>query len=313
MRATVVIPTYNRSERLSALLACLTTQGEKLARVVVCDDGSTDDTKRVVGSFEGKLPLVYAFQEKQGFRAGQARNLGIARSIGDVIIFVDDDVLVARDFVDEHIAAHANPKPRVAIGYRSRAFISGPPATPIAWEDYADAEADDRVVDIGPRGMDVTKHPTPWLFVYSCNFSVTRTEDMPRFDESFVGWGMEDIEYGYRLQHSGYEVIAAPNARVLHAEDTHPRDPFRCEVRTLAPTYDSYVRNAIHFMDKYPEDQVLAARIRTDLRWYVRDEERGCWVKNGHANDIEKVLDHHRRERAASPPETGTEQRPDAE
>ena len=300
MRATVVIPTYNRSERLAALLACLGNQGQTLARVVVCDDGSTDDTKNVVQSFEGKLPLVYAFQEKQGFRAGQARNLGIARAIGEVVIFVDDDVLVARDFVDQHIAAHqgAGQRPRVAIGYRSRAFISGPPATPIVWEDYEDAEADDRVVDIGARGEDVTKHATPWLFVYSCNFSVTRSEDMPRFDESFVGWGMEDIEYGYRLQHGGYEVVAAPGARVLHAEDTHPRDPFRCEVRTLAPTYDSYVRNAIHFMDKYPEDQVLAARIRTDLRWYVRDEERGCWVKNGHANDIEKVLDHHRRERA---------------
>jgi glycosyltransferase involved in cell wall biosynthesis len=300
MRATVVIPTYNRAERLSALLACLTTQGDKLARVVVCDDGSTDDTKNVVESFGGKLPLIYAMQEKQGFRAGQARNLGIARAIGDVVIFVDDDVLVASDFVDQHIAAHDGSGPRVAVGYRSRAFISGPPATPIVWDDYEDAEADDRVVDIGARGEDITKHATPWLFVYSCNFSVCAPviTDMPRFDESFVGWGMEDIEYGYRLQHSGYEVVAAPGARVLHAEDTHPRDPFRCEVRTLAPTYDSYVRNAIHFMDKYPEDQVLAARIRTDLRWYVRDEERGCWVKNGHANDIEKVLDHHRRERA---------------
>ncbi len=340
MRATVVIPTYNRAERLTALLACLTSQGDKLARVVVCDDGSTDDTKNVAQSFEGKLPLVYARQEKQGFRAGQARNLGIARAIGDVVIFVDDDVLVASDFVEQHVASHSgSSEPRVAIGYRSRAFISGPPATPIVWEDYDDAEADDRVVDIGARGEGITTHATPWLFVYSCNFSVsapalradgTRTSDMPRFDESFVGWGMEDIEYGYRLQKSGYEVVAAPGARVLHVEDTHPRDPFRCEVRllqrelepagphgasaasdegTLAPTYDSYVRNAIHFMDKYPDDAALAARIRTDLRWYVRDEERGCWVKNGHANDIEQVLEHHRRERAASPPETGKEQR----
>ena len=90
----------------------------------------------------------------------------------------------------------------------------------------------------------------------------------------------------------------ALGARVLHIEDTHPRDPFRCEVRTLEPTYDSYVRNAIHFMDKYPEDGVLAARVRADLRWYERDEARGCWVKNGHANDIEHVLAHERRERA---------------
>jgi glycosyltransferase involved in cell wall biosynthesis len=300
MRATVVIPTYNRAERLRDLLACLTAQGDALARVVVCDDGSSDQTPDVARSFSERLPLVYTAQENRGFRAGQARNLGIARAEGDVIIFVDDDVLVASDFVSRHLAAHAGGRgPRIAVGYRSRAFLNGEsPATPISWNDFDDAEADDRVVDIGSEGEGITTHATPWLYVYSCNFSITRTAETPRFDESFVGWGMEDIEYGYRLQHSGYEVVPALGGRVLHIEDTQPRDPFRCEVRTLAPTYDSYVRNAIHFMDKYPDDAVLAARIRTDLRWYVRDEARGCWVKNGHANDIEKVLTHHRRERA---------------
>jgi len=298
MRATVVIPTYNRAERLAELLACLGTQGDALARVVVCDDGSSDDTPAVARSFADRLPLDYVWQENLGFRAGQARNLGIARAEGEVIIFVDDDVLVASDFVAKHVAAHAGGKrPRIAVGYRSRAFSSGRHPTPISWDRFDDAEPDDRVCDIGPEGEDITTHPMAWFYVYSCNFSVSRTAETPRFDESFVGWGMEDIEYGYRLQKSGYELVPALGARVLHIEDVHPRDPFRCEVRTLEPTYDSYVKNAIHFMDKYPEDAALAARIRTDLRWYVRDEERGCWVKNGHANDIEQVLAHHRRER----------------
>ena len=313
MKATVVIPTYNRAERLEELLACLATQGAALARVVVCDDGSSDATPQVARAFEDRLPLVYTWQENLGFRAGQARNLGIARAEGEVIIFVDDDVLVASDFVAKHVAAHAGAsRPRVAVGYRSRAFPLPsrdvpPPAgpstgrhpTPIVWSQFEDAEPDDRVCDIGREGEGIRTHETPWLYVYSCNFSVTRTAATPRFDESFRGWGMEDIEYGYRLQKKcGYELVPALGARVLHIEDVHPRDPFRCEVRTLEPTYDSYVRNAIHFMDKYPEDGVLAARVRADLRWYVRDETRGCWVKNGHANDIEHVLAHERRERA---------------
>lgn len=303
MKATVVIPTYNRAERLGQLLACLTTQGEALARVVVCDDGSSDDTQAVARSFEDRLPLVYAWQENRGFRAGQARNLGIERAEGEIIVFVDDDVLVASDFIAQHVAAHAGAtRPRLAVGYRSRAFLNAPPATPIAWDDFDDAEPDDRVSDLGPRGEGIATHPTPWLYVYSCNFSVRRGAELPRFDESFVGWGMEDLEYGYRLDKAGYELVPALGARVLHVEDAHPRDPFRCEVRTLEPTYDSYVKNAIHFMDKYPGDAVLAARVRADLRWYVRDEARGCWVKNGYQNDIEKVLTHHRRERAEESP-----------
>jgi len=307
MRATVVIPTFNRARRLTELLECLMTQGEALARVVVCDDGSTDDTAEVVRSFAKHLPVQYARQEHRGFRAGQARNLGIMRAVGDVIIFVDDDVLVAPDFVAHHLAAHGDAKrPRIAVGYRSRAFAlreasnGGGKARRIAWDDFADAEADDRVIDVGPHGEGIATHPTPWFFVYSCNFSITRSETTPTFDESFVGWGMEDIEFGYRLHKMGYEVVAAPGARVLHIEDTHPRDPFRCEVRTIEPVYDTYVRNSIHFMDKYPDDALLAERVRTDLRWYVRDEVRGCWVKNGHANDIDEVLAHCRRERVES-------------
>jgi hypothetical protein len=85
---------------------------------------------------------------------------------------------------------------------------------------------------------------------------------------------------------------------VLHIEDPAPRDPFRCEVRSVAPVYDSYVQNAVYFMDKYADDQDLAELIRSDVRWYTRDEARGAWVKNGHANDVEAVIAHCRGERA---------------
>jgi glycosyltransferase involved in cell wall biosynthesis len=310
MKATVVIPTYNRCARLAELLRCLETQGEALARVVVCDDGSSDDTAGVVRSFVGRLPVVYAHQENRGFRAGQARNMGIARAVGDVIIFVDDDVLVAPDFTAQHLAVHASGKPRVGIGYRNRAFDF--PREQPTWEDIVKAEPDDRLVDLGEDGLGLHTHPTPWFFVYSCNFSIRRNardgaDGDPRFDDAFVGWGMEDIELGYRLHRTGYDLVPAPRAGVLHIEDPRPRDPFRCEVRSLPPTYDSYVKNSVYFMDKYPDDAALARLIRTDMRWYVRDEARSAWVKNGHENDVEAVLAHCRHERRArsSPPEAG--------
>jgi glycosyltransferase involved in cell wall biosynthesis len=297
VNATVVIPTFNRSRRLAELLACLQAQrGDALARVVVCDDGSSDDTAEVAQGFRERLPVVYCHQENLGFRAGQARNLGLARAIGDVVIFVDDDVLVAPDFVAQHVAAHRGaPGPRVAIGYRHRAFDFGREVP--RWDEITVAEPDDRTEVLGEDGSAIARHATPWFFVYSCNFSVTLGPATPRFDEHFHGWGMEDIEYGYRLVAAGYDVVAAPRARVLHIEDPAPRDPFRCEIRNLAPTYDSYVRNSVYFMDKYPHDRALTELIRTDMRWYVRDEARGAWVKNGHANDVEAVLAFCRRER----------------
>ncbi len=303
MRATVVIPTYNRAERLRALLACLVEQeGGALARVVVCDDGSPDHTAEVARGFEGRLPLVYAWQEDRGFRAGQARNLGIARAVGDIAIFVDDDVLVRPDFVLEHLRAHASAGPghSLAIGYRHRTerFEGTVPAQ----GEVLSAERDDRLIELTAP---VTEHPTPWVYVYSCNFSVTLGGPELWFDEGFSGWGMEDTELGYRLWRAGYRIVEADGARVLHVEDPTPRDPFRCEVRALPPSYDTYVRNAVYFMDKHPEDAVLREFVRNDLRWYVLDDA-GRWVKNGYANDVDAVIARCREQLRAARP-SGTE------
>ncbi|CAN5653979.1 hypothetical protein BH09MYX1_BH09MYX1_55270 [soil metagenome] len=289
MKATVVIPTYNRASRLRELLSCLVHQDqETLAQVVVCDDGSPDDTRAVANAFEGKLPLVYRHQEDRGFRAGQARNMGISEARGDIIMFVDDDVLVAPDFVAAHIAAHrASKRTSVVLGYRHRSHEAT--VIPPTLEHIVASEADDRVVEIGPDGAGIAAHKMPWMFVYSCNFSVPRGTPELSFDERFLGWGLEDIDIGYRLWRAGNPVIVAPRACVLHIEDVAPRDPFRCEERKLPPTYDSYVRNAVHFMDKH-EDAAVRAWVRNDLRWYVRDEERGAWVKNGYENDVEAVI-----------------------
>ncbi len=302
MNATVIIPTYTRSARLRALLSCLAQQeGDSLLQVIVCDDGSTDDTREVVASFAGQLPLEYRFQEDRGFRAGQARNLGIADARGEVIIFLDDDVVVPTDFVSAHLEAHrlADPAaaPAVVLGFRHRSHHVT--MLPPRLEDIVQAEPDDRIALIGPDGSGIASHPTPWMFVYSCNFSARRGTAELLFDEAFVGWGLEDIDLGYRLVRAGVGVTVAHRARVLHLEDPAPRDPFRCEERSLPPTYDSYVRNAVQFMDKH-SDPTVEAWVRNDLRWYVRDEARGAWVKNGYENDVEAVIQACRAERKAN-------------
>lgn len=291
MQATVVIPTYARSHRLRDILRCLEGQtGDALARVIVCDDGSPDDTRAVAESYLDRLPLLYRHQPDFGFRAGQARNMGIREAIGDVVIFIDDDVILAPDFVAEHVAAHqAIAERAIVIGFRHRTYtpVEGAPD----YQTILAGEPDDRVAVLGLEGTPVKDHPRPWVYVYSCNFSVRLGHPELSFDERFEGWGMEDIELGYRLHKvARMPIVAAPRARVLHVEDPAPRDPFRCEERAITPRYDSYVRNAVRFMDMHPDDRDLAEWVRHDIRWYVRDESSGRWVKNGYANDVDAVV-----------------------
>lgn len=304
MQATVIIPTYNRPDLLACQLACLAAQrGQGLREVFVCDDGSSTDTTGTMAPFSDRIPgLRHFWQEDRGFRAGQARNLGIREARGDVLLFIDDDLLFPAGFVARHVAAHEQvhngaPALRIVLGFRSRTMA--PPAGLVpTGDEIRGTDDDDRVELIGERGQGIAAHPQPWFFVYSCNFSVPNREEI-RFDDDFEGWGMEDTELGYRLVRSGYEVVVDPEARVLHVEDPAPRDPFRCTERGLEPHYDSYVHNSVQFIDKYPDDPELLHLLGSELRWYVRDATGLHWVKNGRENDAAAVIADVRRERAA--------------
>jgi len=274
---SVIIPTYNRARSLAALLACLEHQtARELLEVIVCDDGSSDDTSAVAAAFAARLPLRYLFQPDQGFRAGQARNLGIAAARGDLLVFVDDDHLVARDFVANHRRMHERlNRPAVVLGYRYRTGgYDGIPASASAIRRF---EPESRVHELGPRGHLLTRIAHPWRYVYTCNMSLSRTAPGLRVDERFTGWGIEDIELGLRLARAGLSVCLALDAPALHLDDRAPRDPFEAERRGMAFDYGSYIRNMLRFLDLHRDDAEAHAFALDQLSYFAFDKAAGLW------------------------------------
>lgn len=88
-KVSVVIPTYNRGEYISETLKSVLSQTYTDFEVVVVDDGSTDDTKRILQPFESKIKLV----EQPNSERAVARNNGIENSSGEYIAFLDSDDL----------------------------------------------------------------------------------------------------------------------------------------------------------------------------------------------------------------------------
>ena len=86
---SVIVPTYNRLHALPASLASLLTAQEIDLEVIVVDDGSTDDTPRVLAAYADRIRVIR--QANQG--AGAARNAGIAAARGEYVAFLDSDDL----------------------------------------------------------------------------------------------------------------------------------------------------------------------------------------------------------------------------
>ena len=84
---SIIIPTFNRGRILRDALESVFVQGVPEIEVIVVDDGSTDDTKAVVGAYGGRVQYVY--QENQGPAA--AKNEGIRRARGRYVAFLDSD------------------------------------------------------------------------------------------------------------------------------------------------------------------------------------------------------------------------------
>lgn len=87
---SVIIPTYNRANDLDRCLKSLQSQTCKNFEVLVCDDGSTDNTEEIVEKYNSILTIQYIKDENFGGPA-RPRNNGVKKAKGNIIAFLDSD------------------------------------------------------------------------------------------------------------------------------------------------------------------------------------------------------------------------------
>jgi glycosyltransferase involved in cell wall biosynthesis len=111
---SVVIPTHGRSDLLPAILAPLLAD-PATAEVVVVADGD-ERAHRVARDLAARDPRVVA-TATPGLGENGARQAGVERASGEVVVLLDDDVLAEAGLVGGHAAAHAGAERLVVIGY----------------------------------------------------------------------------------------------------------------------------------------------------------------------------------------------------
>ena len=206
MFLSVVIPTYNRLPILRQCLAAL--EGQRLKpplqryEVVVVDDGSTDDTVAWLEAerVAGRLKHVRLIRQEHGGPA-EGRNRGVEAAEGDVIVFIDSDLVVTADF----LLCHA----RALEAHWSRSgdrlcFTYGAVINTANFDD--------------PTSEPHKPTDLSWAYFATGNVAIDRRvlERSGLFDTGFRLYGWEDLELGERLRRMGVRLIRCPEAVGYH-------------------------------------------------------------------------------------------------
>lgn len=248
---SIVIPTYNRKPILEKCLLALEGQrfDNALIRayeVVVVDDGSTDDTVSWIES-SSHLEHVRLLQQSHKGPAA-ARNKGVRDAKGDIIIFIDSDLVVLENFLQSHAAALMQGQERLGS---DRLFTYGrvvntcnfetPTAEPYKITDFSAAY-------FATGNVAIARH---WL------------ETAGLFDTQFHLYGWEDLELGVRLKTLGLTLIKCPEAVGYH---WHP--PFSLDdIPSLIDKEIQRGRMGVLFYQKHP---TWSVRMMIQMTWLHR-------------------------------------------
>ena len=279
-RASLVIPTRNRARFLARTLAGFRHQraaGD--FEIVIADDGSDDNTREIVVAAQRGLEIRYLRRAKVGTAAARNAAMRAAQG-DILILCDDDriadpdfvaDHLAAHDApcvavgrqrglfaawsaeaayrpadVATLVARHPALAPRLLeteaelvtieqIHDDLPGVLAGFELPEPWWEGYAE-------VVLARWGAALDGFAFPWTLGVGGNCSVPRAlaEQIGLHDERFVGWGLEDNDFHYRLHRAGARTVVLDRGRNYH--QVHRRGPERSW---------EWARNAVYMLDKH--------------------------------------------------------------
>lgn len=257
---SVVIPTHNRRETLRLCLDALRRQTVTTGwELILVDDGSQDGSAVMAREEAGAFAVPVKVISQQPNRGpAAARNRGLAAATGDLILFLDDDILAAPDLIDRHLQAHQqHPEMTAAVlGY----ITWSPSLRPTPFMDWLGEKWWFCYGRIKPGAV-----LDGWAF-YSCNASLKRSflSQAGGFDERFPRAAYEDTELGWRLQKAGMNLTYHPEAWGHHHQHITFAAACRREQRVAAvrPIFESTVAGQ--------EDVARRGRRSPTSRWRQR-------------------------------------------
>ncbi len=214
-RFSVVIPTYERRERVVQNVTALKRQTLRDFEAIVVVDGSTDGTGEALRTLDVPFPLTVLEQPNGG--GAEARAKGAAASRGEVLLFMDDDMDPDPGMLGAH-DRRLREGADVVMGHLPLDPRS--PANLLSWGVGWWAES--RRERLTAPSAEITIGD---LLTGQISISRSAYESVGGFDVSFTREGLfggEDLDLGYRLLAAGYEIVFEPAAISRQYYDVDP-------------------------------------------------------------------------------------------
>ncbi len=280
---SLIIPTHKRADILRECLKRIDAQTVRdKIEVVVVSDGHDPETASLFQEAPNPKHQAPVFFEIPKSQQGVARNRGVERATGDIVMFIGDDILLEPVACEVHLRLHSDLGPRTSdLGtiagvsdaksrspnpeVRSPGLVLGhtewDPACAITptmrWLDETGWQFGYRF--IAPYAHQSLPKDIQHRFTYTSHISLPREIALKfPFREDVTLYGWEDIEWGWRLAQAGIPLLYEPGAKALH----HHR-------MTLE---DSLMR-----METLGKSAVLVERMNPDLRLVPRGIKRWAY------------------------------------
>ncbi len=281
---SVIVPVRDRPRMIREVVRRWLAQSypEDRFELIVVDDGSALSLE---GALDPRVRVLRVSEPDRPFRAGQARNAGIAAARFPIVQLADSDVAVEADFLWAVDWAHQRSGGE-GVG---RAVLLGA----LSGYNLHDLGQRHRLSEIEAEGdlasipiiADRQREPAaravidnvdwleePWRLFYTGNVSFPRAlfDELGGFADGFSGWGLEDLDLGLRMHRAGATFLYSRFAMGLHVEDEDepvPRNPFRRK-HASREDFAGYLANLARWRAMHPDEPALvrfAERTESDV------------------------------------------------
>lgn len=226
LTVTVGVPCYNAAAFVEPVCRSLLAQTEKPERIIVVDDGSTDDTATLAEAIDGVEVLRH--DGNKGLAA--ARNTLIEACTTDILVMIDSDAPADRRLIAE-----------VRSGYTEDA-IAGVGGRAIEVHRQRAADRWRGTHQFAQHWGDDDQHDVWFLYGLVCSYRVRALREVGGFDLAHSTNG-EDVEMGARLRKAGYRLVYNPRAWVFHQRQDDTRSLLRMVYRYCKGGLRGLIRN----------------------------------------------------------------------